>query len=436
MYHCNVCLYIISERDDFIQKVNEMEPLTHFTHKVIQSGRPEEAFAKQADVIIADLDRLDAVETFRFLVSHGKDKSELIFLADKVQTELLMEQDAGNITDIWTTPLSGKELKFRLLNWQKAYKKDKDFWQTQNYLDSVINCVPHLIWFKDKEGAHMKVNNYFCKAVNKTMEQIQGRGHYYIWDIEPEEYAKGEFICMESEYEVMGKRETCVFDENVKIGDSMRQLKTYKSPLFDLDGSVMGTVGVATDVTQERLYEEMIIKNANTDFLTGLYNRRYVYEYIEQMEEQHITVFCIDLNKFKSINDIYGHQEGDRALVLTAKALESCMKSSIISRTGGDEFLIVMPGERTEDEIEQTRKMIERQIDSAYAKEAHFKNISASVGAAYSAEGRKAFDMLVGEADAYMYREKEKKRRQARRDTFEFWGMHEEEKTRNEPEQK
>lgn len=438
MYHCNACIYIISEQDDIIRSVNEMEPLAHFTHEVIQSGKPEGTSVKRADVIIADLTKLDAVETFGSIVSHRKDEADLIFLADKEQTKLLIEQDAKkkNITDIWTTPLSGRELSFRLLNWQKAYKKDKDAWQTQNYLDSVINCVPHLIWFKNKMGAHMKVNNYFCKAVNKTMEQIQGRGHYYIWDIEPEEYAKGEYICMESEYEVMGKRETCVFDENVKIGDSIRQLKTYKAPLFDLDGSVMGTVGVATDVTQERLYEEMIIKNANTDFLTGLYNRRYVYEYIEQMDEKHITVFCIDLNRFKSINDIYGHQEGDRALVLTAKALQNCMKSSLISRTGGDEFLIVSPGEHTEEEIEATRKMIEKQIDNAYAKEEHFKNISASVGAAYSSEGKKVFDMLIGEADAYMYREKERKRRQARRNTFEFWGRHGEEKTEKEPKQK
>lgn len=190
----------------------------------------------------------------------------------------------------------------------------------------------------------------------------------------------------------------------------MRQLKTYKSPLFDLDGSVMGTSGVAIDVTQERLYEQMIIKNANTDFLTGLYNRRYVYEYVEQMEEGHITIFCIDLNKFKSINDIYGHQEGDRVLVLTANVLKDCMPESLIARTGGDEFLIVMQGEYTEQEIEETRKMIEQQIDQAYAKEENFRDISASVGAAYSDKGKEDFDVLVGEADALMYREKERKR--------------------------
>ena len=169
----------------------------------------------------------------------------------------------------------------------------KSLWYLTNWYNSLL-----IIWYKDKEGAHMKVNDTFCRAVNKTMEQIEGRGHYYIWDITPDEYEKGEFICMESEYEVMEKRETCIFDETVKIGDSMRELKTYKSPLFDLDGSVMGTVGVAIDVTQERLYQQMMIKNANTDFLTGLYNRRYVYEFIDKQEDGYLVVFCIDLDHF------------------------------------------------------------------------------------------------------------------------------------------
>lgn len=410
MYQCNVRFYLIGESDVLLKNLKEMPSLPHFTHEFAESLKPEETLAKQADVIVIDMSGLDAAKVLHMLLTHKKKEVELILLAQKEQIQELMEQGSPEITDIWTLPLSDKEIQFHFRKWQETYKMSKDFWQNRNYLDSLINGVPYLIWFKDKEGAHMKVNDYFCKAVNKTMEQIEGRGHYYIWDIDPDEYAKGEFICMESEYEVMDKRKTCVFDETVKIGDSMRQLETYKSPLFDLDGSVMGTVGIAVDVTQERIYEQMIIKNANTDFLTGLYNRRYVYEYIEQMQEEHMTVFCIDLNNFKSINDVYGHQEGDRVLVLTARVLQKCMPESLIARTGGDEFLIVMPGEHTELEIEATRKMIEHEVDTAYAAEENFKDISASVGAAHSDKGKEVFDMLIGEADAFMYREKQRKR--------------------------
>ena len=411
MYHCQVCFYMITSQNELFTTLKQISPLSNFTHEYLQSAEADAAMTERADVILADVRQMHVDETLMFLLSHKKKEAELILLADKEQTEHFAAKEDAEIADIWVMPLSEAELRFRLIRWQKTYKMGKDFWQTQNYLDAAINSVPHLIWYKDKEGAHVKVNEAFCKAVNKTMEQIDGRGHYYIWDIDPEEYAKGEFICMESEYEVMEKRKTCIFDENVKIGDSMRQLKTYKTPLFDLDGSVMGTAGIAIDVTQERLYHQMMIKNANTDFLTGLYNRRYLYEHIEKEREGNMTVFCIDLDHFKSINDIYGHQEGDRALVLTAKTLQANVSEDcLIARTGGDEFQVVMFGTHTLEEVEEMRQALKTRIDAEYRKDEHLQKISASVGAAYSQTGEETYDQLVGEADAMMYREKEKNR--------------------------
>lgn len=411
MYHCEICFYMITEQDELFEILKQMPQFLRFSHEYQKSVRAEAELTGRADVILADLRQTDAVETIAFLLSHKRKEAELIVLADQEQTALLtMKDDAEEITDIWTVPLTEAEFRFRLTRWQKVYKMSKDFWLTQTYLDTTINCVPHLIWYKDKEGAHMKVNEAFCNAVNKTMKQIEGRGHYYIWDIDPDEYAKGEFICMESEYEVMEKGETCIFDETVKIGESMRELKTYKAPLFDLDGSVMGTAGVAIDVTQERLYEQMMIRNANTDFLTGLYNRRYVYEFIDQMKDAYISVYCIDLDHFKSVNDIYGHHEGDKALVLTAKTLQECLPESLIARMGGDEFLVVLIGVCTEDEVEKTKKMIKDQLDREFAKHENFQKITASVGAAYSQTGMETFHHLFHRADEMMYREKESSR--------------------------
>ena len=215
---------------------------------------------------------------------------------------------------------------------------------------------------------------------------------------------------MESEYEVMEKQETCIFDESVKIGNEMRQLKTYKSPLFDLDGSVMGTVGVGIDVTQERLYEQMILNNANTDFQTGLYNRRYVYQFIEQEGEKPLTVFFLDLDNFKQVNDRYGHQEGDRLLLVTTKALKECMPDDVVARMGGDEFLVIRGGKTTEAEMEEKRKWLQEQLDQTYIKEEHFGNVSASVGVAYSEKGNRDIDLLIGKADSFMYQVKKEKK--------------------------
>lgn len=410
MYQCSAHFYLFGHKNQLQKIIKEMPPLPHFSHVFAESDCLDAELIKDADVIIADLQDMDITDSLKLLSSHRKENAEVIICVDKQQTDILTENDLSGITDIWNLPLSEEEIRFRFLRWQQKYKMSKDFWQTRNYLDTTISSVPDLVWYKDKEGAHIKVNESFCKAVNKTMEQIEGRGHYYIWDIEPDEYAKGEYICMESEYEVMEKRETCVFDETVKIGDSLRQLKTYKSPLFDLDGSVMGTVGIASDVTQEQIYRQMIINNANTDFLTGLYNRRYMYQYIEQEGEKPLTVYYLDIDNFKSVNDKYGHQEGDKALVLTSDVLKKCMPDAMIARIGGDEFLIIQLGSFTEEDAEKTRKWLQGRLEEAYAQYNSLQVLSASIGTSRSGEGKAVLDLLIGEADAFMYREKNQKK--------------------------
>lgn len=414
MYHCKVSFYFVSCPDSFVSVVQEMPAFKDFEHAFQRSETVEEQLAAKADVIFVGISN-GAEDISGIIKSIQKPDTECILLTKQALPEqAFSEQGMDAVSDIWTLPLTEEEMKFRFLRWQQSYKLKKDLWETKNYLDSTINAVPHLIWYKDKVGAHLKVNESFCKAVNKTMEQIEGRGHYYIWDLDPEEYAKGEFICMESEYEVMDKRETCIFDEKVKIRNDMRELKTYKSPLFDLDGSVMGTVGVAMDVTQERLYEQMIINNANTDFLTGLYNRRYLYQYIEAEGKNPFVIYYLDLNRFKSVNDTYGHQEGDRALILTKETLQKCMPNDMLARLGGDEFLVVQMGTYTEQEIEEKRVWLEEQLDNAFHKEEHFLEISASIGTAVSEGGEAQLDDMISEADAFMYREKSIKKGEGR----------------------
>ncbi|MDE7258517.1 MAG: PAS domain S-box protein, partial [Lachnospiraceae bacterium] len=166
-----------------------------------------------------------------------------------------LPEDLSEIEDMWLRPLSERELRFRMRKWQQNYKLKKDLWQSDQFMELSINSSPNLIWFKDKEGVHEVVNESFCKVVNKTREQVQGRRHAYIWDVEQDDPA-----CIESEQEVMRKRETCISEEHIRTGEGDRTLTTYKSPLYDLDGSVMGTVGIAIDVTKEQAYEQEIIE--------------------------------------------------------------------------------------------------------------------------------------------------------------------------------
>lgn len=150
---------------------------------------------------------------------------------------------------IWIAPFVEDKVRSSFAGIVTQLKEKEDAALTGKYLDTMIDSLPDLVWFKDAKGAHLKVNDSFCRAVNKSKEEIQGRGHYYIWDLEPDEYAQGEYVCLESEEIVLDKKETCLFDETVKCGNELRKFKTYKSPIFDTDGRVIGTVGFAHDVT-------------------------------------------------------------------------------------------------------------------------------------------------------------------------------------------
>ena len=170
-----------------------------------------------------------------------------------------MEDCLSQISDLWTLPLSQGELRFRFLRWQQNCKTRKDYWEASQYLESTINSVPNLIWYKDKDGVHEKVNDSFCQAVSKTKTQVQGRRHAYIWDVEQDDPA-----CIESERIVMETRETRISGECIQTQEGSRLLTTYKSPLYDLDGSVMGTVGVAIDVTKEQEYAQELLQRSQT----------------------------------------------------------------------------------------------------------------------------------------------------------------------------
>ena len=258
MYHCHIHFYLAGNSKRMFEIIKEIPPFECFTHEFLESEKPESELTAKADVILANLRDVDVPEALSLLIANKSQEAELILLVDKEQIALL-KSSLSEIKDIWVLPMSEEELRFRFLRWQQTNKMSKDFWQASHYLDATINNIPNLIWYKDKDGIHEKVNDSFCKTVNKTKKQVEGRGHAYIWDVEQDDPA-----CIESEREVMSTKKTFISEESVKTGEGMRLLTTYKSPLYDLDGSVMGTVGVAIDVTQERAYEQEIIQKNHT----------------------------------------------------------------------------------------------------------------------------------------------------------------------------
>ena len=263
MYHSLLRIHLIGFDADMADVVEKTAPPTSVTRQVTASpalgaAPADDPAVSQADGLflrVADADGLAAVES---LLAARKPGADLVLIAPN-DLAAAAEPFLGQLTDLWADPLSPATLAFHFARWQRARKDAADAWETAQYLEATINSIPCLIWYKTADGVHEKVNDSFCETVGKTKEQVQGQRHAYIWDVEEDDPA-----CIESERIVMETERTCVSEECVQTGSDTRLLTTYKSPLYNPDGTVMGTVGVGIDITQERAYEASLVEKTRT----------------------------------------------------------------------------------------------------------------------------------------------------------------------------
>jgi diguanylate cyclase (GGDEF)-like protein len=161
---------------------------------------------------------------------------------------------------------------------------------------------------------------------------------------------------------------------------------------------------VAAALTNSRRFRE-INKVDLSDSLTGLPNSKALAIRMESLEEPTAIVVC-DLDGFKQVNDRFGHLTGNRLLESVAKTFQSgCRGNDFVARTGGDEFVLILPGMRrreTEPRLEQFREMIRITGRIVCGEDV----VDASFGAAFYPADHSSPEELISLADAHMYQRK------------------------------
>lgn len=292
---------------------------------------------------------------------HQLSPSAALYLVTS-QPETLDPDTLSLLREVWPARMTDGLWDYRLRRMLADFIARKESYYYRSALDTIINTLPDLVWFKDVKGDHLKVNNAFCDFVGKPREDVEGHDHYYIWDITEEAYRNGDFICLETDAEVLRQGGTCRFEERVDKADGPRTLSVYKSPLRDEDGSAIGTVAVAHDATDEINLKRRIDAMAFSDPLTGLYNRYAFYLMLaHERKTLRVTVILFDLDNLRLVNECFGHQAGDEAILRFSQLLREAFPDNLCVRMNGDIFAVAVLGE-----VERTK--ITDPLDSLFSR--------------------------------------------------------------------
>lgn len=280
----------------------------------------------------------------------------------------------------------------------------------------IIENAPNLVW---RAGLNAKCD-YFNKTwlsfTGRTMEQEYGDG--WAEGVHCDDLQR----CVQTYQENFRNRTPFEMEYRLKRADGeWRWINDRGVPFYTDDGLFAGYIGSCVDVTDKvegYLYKEM----AQKDSLTGVLSRQYLISQLQRsltnavQKNLSLTIALMDIDHFKSINDIYGHLAGDNALKLfTAVVQRQIRETDLLGRYGGDEFVIVFRYASMD-----TAKAVMKRINDTLKNVALRINgvdiiLSMSAGLSDLRDGNTEMQLLEA-ADQRMYAEKVKKREEASTD--------------------
>ena len=406
--------------------------------KVMSFADPAQALAEaeknMPDLVIADfkmplMDGAEMTRALRMLPEGGEVPVIIITVHDDYDFRILALRSGA--TDFLLSPVDHVEfltraknlLKLRrqqvvLRRWARALErrlqtseqaKVQMLRDNHERLIQVIDTVPAMISASDAEGRLIFTNVCLAHFAGSDPTALAGRELSALFgEAHAERNRK-----LDAEVLEIGEATAEFEEELVDYSGRRRFFITTKSPLRNADGSVSAVLTTSLDITDRKRAEERLHYLAHYDTLINLPNRTLLSERLDaelaraRDEESMLALHFIDLDRFKAVNDAFGHHVGDQFLKVVATRLSASVRASdIVARLGGDEFAIVQPNITTEeDAIALARRVIEA-MRQPFFFERHELKATASVGITICPRDATTADDLLRNADLAMYRAK------------------------------
>ncbi len=296
----------------------------------------------------------------------------------------------------------------------KSKEIELELKRREELLTSMFNSIQDGLSILDRDLNIIKVNNRM-NQLYPHMVPLEGKKCYFA-------YQKRDSIC--SFCPTVWAMENNTLNRAIvpyvgPEGDS-GWLELYVYPLHNHNGSVIGVVEHVRDITEKRELEERLRFLSFHDILTGLYNRTFFQEELRRLDTSRslpLGILMGDVNGLKLVNDVFGHEEGDRLLVEAGKILKmSCRKEDIIARWGGDEFIILFP-----NVTEETLNNITKRIYDNFQTSKSLKiPLSISIGYAIKYRPEEDIEDIIRKAEDNMYQRKLAESRKIRESIMNF----------------
>jgi diguanylate cyclase (GGDEF)-like protein/PAS domain S-box-containing protein len=282
-------------------------------------------------------------------------------------------------------------------------EKDKIIEEKENVLKVVMETLPGMVFYKDKEGKYVYANKEFDNFYNsKGIDELIGKTNF---EIHPSKELAIKYT--KEDTEVLEKKQSIKAETILRAEDGEEiYTEAVKVPVIDKENNVVGVVGLILNVTEKKKAEEELRRISFTDVLTDLYNRTYFEEKAKEFfSDEYLPVGVImgDANGLKLVNDTLGHNQGDELLKLIAQVLKDvCRDGELIFRTGGDEFVILIRN-TTDYECEN---IIQKIINRCKSYKHDLIEISMALGSAVTDNLNKTIYDALMEAEDKVYRQK------------------------------